>query len=97
MPELPAAFFAGYGVGVSRPLLRLHRIVGNLGVLNSEWSEMAADTPHHPANLRSMLAAWDEQLRGWLDRIEEHLQADLADELPPSCRGVNPARNWTVE
>ncbi|HLM22242.1 MAG TPA: hypothetical protein VK390_12060 [Propionibacteriaceae bacterium] len=46
--ELPAAFFAGYGRDVSRPLLRLHRIVGCLGALSStEWSDMAAevDTP----------------------------------------------------
>lgn len=71
--ELPAAFFAGYGEEVSRPLLRLHRIVGNLGVLNSEWSDMAADT-RHPASLRSMLGAWDRQLREWLDRIEDHIQ-----------------------
>lgn len=71
--ELPAAFFAGYGVEVSRPLLRLHRIVGTLGVLNSEWSDMAADA-RHPARLRSMLGAWDRQLRDWIDRIEYHLQ-----------------------
>lgn len=73
IPGLPAAFLAGYGIEVSRPLLRLYRIVGNLGVLNSEWSEMAAD-PRHPANLRSMLAVWDWQLREWLDQIEHHLQ-----------------------
>jgi hypothetical protein len=42
--ELPAVFFAGYGREVSRPLLRLHRIVAGLGTFNSEWSDMAADT-----------------------------------------------------
>ena len=31
IPELPAAFFAGYGREVSRPLLRLHRMIGCLG------------------------------------------------------------------
>jgi hypothetical protein len=33
---------------------------------------LPADT-RHPANFR-MLAAWDDQLRGWLDQIEQHLR-----------------------
>jgi hypothetical protein len=69
--ELPAAFFAGYGREVSRPLLRLHRIVACFGTFNSEWSDMAA---RHPADLRSILRMWDKPLRDWIDRIEEHLQ-----------------------
>jgi hypothetical protein len=73
LSELPAAFFAGYGREVSRPLLRLHRIVACLGTFNSEWSDIAADT-RHPAGLQSTLRMWDKQLRGWIDRIEEHLQ-----------------------
>jgi hypothetical protein len=44
-----------------------------LGTFNSEWSDIAADT-RHPADLRSTLRMWDKQLRGWIDRIEEHLQ-----------------------
>jgi len=31
-------------------------------------------TERPAAILRPMLSAWDEQLRGWLDRIVEHLQ-----------------------
>jgi hypothetical protein len=71
--ELPTAFFAGYGRDVSRPLLRIHRIVGGLGTLSStEWSDMAADS-RYPAGQRSMLRGWDKQLRDWIYRIEDHL------------------------
>jgi hypothetical protein len=71
--ELPASFFAGYGKEVSRPLLRLHRIVGCLGSLgSSEWSEMAEDR-RFPADLRHMIRGWDQQLRHWILRIDDHL------------------------
>ena len=75
MAELPPAFFAGYGKEVSRPLLRLHRIVGCLESLNesTEWSEMADDS-RLPSHLRSMLSSWDQQLRNWILRIETHLE-----------------------
>ena len=73
VPELPAAFFAGYGRDVSRPLLRIHRIVSCLGTLSStEWSDMATDS-RFPAELRSMLRGWDKQLRDWIYRLGDHL------------------------
>jgi len=72
--ELPEAFFAGYGREVSRPLLRLHRMSGCLGHVGSrEWAEMAADS-RHPPELRSMIRAWDEQLKNWIYQIADHLE-----------------------
>ncbi len=73
VPELPAAFFAGYGRDVSRPLLRIHRIVGCLGTFtSSEWSDMATDS-RFPTELRSMVCGWDKQLRDWIYHLEDHL------------------------
>ena len=73
VPELPASFFAGYGRDVSRPLLRLHRIVGCLGTLGStEWSDLASDS-RYSADQRSMIRRWNEQLRDWIYRIDDHL------------------------
>jgi aminoglycoside phosphotransferase (APT) family kinase protein len=72
--ELPAAFFAGYGKEISRPILRLHRIVGCLSSLSSnEWSGMADDS-RVPADLSSMLRTWDQLLHHWILRIEDHLE-----------------------
>jgi hypothetical protein len=71
--ELPNAFLAGYGRDVSRPLLRIHRIVACLGTLSStEWSDMAADD-RYPAYQRSMLRRWKQQVRDWIYRIDDHL------------------------
>jgi hypothetical protein len=71
--ELPNAFFAGYGRQVSRPLLRLHRIIGCLGVFGStEWSNLAADACIAP-DQRSLIRSWDTRLKLWIDRLEEHL------------------------
>lgn len=71
--ELPAAFFAGYGRDVSRPLLRLHRIVGCLGSFNTtEWADTAADSSS-PAELRSLIDGWNKRLRDWIYRLEDHL------------------------
>jgi aminoglycoside phosphotransferase (APT) family kinase protein len=71
--ELPAAFFAGYGRDVSRPLLRIHRIVGCLGTLSSsEWSDLAADS-RYPEGQRSMIRRWNQQLGDWIHRIDDHL------------------------
>ena len=71
--ELPNAFFAGYGRQVSRPLLRLHRIIGCLGVFGStEWSNLAADARIAP-DQRSLIRSWVTRLKLWIDRLEEHL------------------------
>jgi hypothetical protein len=70
---LPAAFFVGYGRNVSRPLLRIHRLVGCLGAFSSmEWSGMA-DDERYPEKLRSMIRDWDNQLREWIEHLEHHL------------------------
>ncbi len=74
IPELPDAFFAGYGRQVSRALLRLHRLAGCIGHVGSrEWADMAADN-RNPPELRSMIRTWDEQLKNWIYRIEDHLR-----------------------
>jgi hypothetical protein len=71
--ELPTSFFAGYGRYVSRPLLRLHRIAGCLGTLGStEWSGLADDN-RYPLDQQAMIRRWNEQLRDWIYRIEDHL------------------------
>lgn len=70
---LPAAFFAGYGRDVSRPLLRLHRIVACLGGFTStEWSDLANDHSL-PAELRTMISGWNTRLRDWMVHLEDHL------------------------
>ncbi|MEZ0493648.1 phosphotransferase family protein [Kineococcus sp. TBRC 1896] len=74
-PELPPAFFDGYGLPVSAPLLRLHRIVGDLGTLSSPgWAHMISGsddlTPPVLAMVRRFYSGWS----AWFDDLHEHIQ-----------------------
>jgi hypothetical protein len=58
---------------VSCPLLRMHRIIGCLGVFGStDWSYLAADA-RFARDHRSLIRSWDTRLKLWIDRLEEHL------------------------
>ena len=39
---------------------------------STEWSDLAADT-RYPRDQRSMIRGWNEQLRDWIYRIDDHL------------------------
>jgi hypothetical protein len=71
--ELPAAFFAGYGDEVARPLLRLHRIVSCLRTLSSrDWAEMLVDEAM-PAGQLAMIRRFYQGWSNWFDDLPHHL------------------------
>lgn len=67
-PELPEAFFDGYGRQVSRSLLRLYRRAGCLGGMSNPEGEELKSDPTISANNRAKLQRWDAQHLSWLER-----------------------------
>jgi aminoglycoside phosphotransferase (APT) family kinase protein len=71
--ELPAAFFAGYGRDVSRPLLRLYRIASCLRMLSSpDWAGMLVDEAMPAAQL-AMIRTFYQGWSNWFDHLPHHL------------------------
>jgi hypothetical protein len=71
--KLPAAFFAGYGREVSRPLLRLYRIASCLGTLSSPgWAGMLVDDAM-PAGQLAMIRCFYQGWSNWFDHLPRHL------------------------
>ncbi|HEY0693045.1 MAG TPA: phosphotransferase [Kribbella sp.] len=71
--KLPAAFFAGYGREVSRPLLRLYRIASCLGTLSSpDWAGMLVDDAM-PAGQLAMIRRFYQGWSNWFDHLPRHL------------------------
>ncbi|GAA1598757.1 hypothetical protein GCM10009804_64150 [Kribbella hippodromi] len=67
--ELPAAFFAGYGREVSRPLLRLYRIASCLRTLSSpDWAGMLVDEAM-PAGQLAMIRRFYQGWSNWFDDL----------------------------
>lgn len=78
-PELPDAFFAGYGRPVSRSLLRLYRRAGCLaGMSNPEGEELKNDPSISEEN-RAMLHLWDAQHLDWLHEQADMVRSDNGD------------------
>jgi hypothetical protein len=66
---LPAAFFAGYGREVSRPLLRLYRIASCLRMLSSpDWAGMLVDEAM-PAGQLAMIRRFYQGWPKWFDDL----------------------------
>ena len=66
---LPAAFFAGYGREVFRPLLRLYRIASCLRMLSSpDWAGMLVDEAM-PAGQLAMIRRFYQGWSKWFDDL----------------------------
>lgn len=74
VPELPDAFFEGYGRNVSRPLLRLYRIISCLQTLSSpDWARMISGQEAMPADQLAMVRRFYTGWSKWFDDLGNHL------------------------